>query len=45
MAPGLDEVRAAAKTIEGAVARTPFQASRTLSEIAGAALRLKFENL
>ena len=41
----IDDVRAAAKRIEGAVVRTPTLLSRTLSEIAGAEIWLKFENL
>ncbi len=40
-----DDVRAAAKTIEGQVVRTPTRYSRTLSEIAGCDIYLKFENL
>jgi threonine dehydratase len=41
----IDDVRAAARRIEGAVVRTPTLHSRTLSEIAGADIWLKFENL
>jgi len=41
----LADVRAAADAIHGAVERTPFLHSRTLSEIAGCELFLKFENL
>jgi len=41
----VDDVRAAARAIEGAVAATPCVMSRTLSEIAGAELWLKLENL
>ena len=41
----IDDVRAAAKAIERAVERTPTRLSRTLSEIAGCAIWLKFENL
>ena len=41
----LDDVRAAARTIEGEVERTPTRLSRTLSEIAGCEVWLKFENL
>ena len=41
----LDNVRAAARTIEGEVERTPTRLSRTLSEIAGCEVWLKFENL
>ncbi len=40
----LDDVRAAASRIEGAVVRTPMLRSQTLSEIAGADIWLKFEN-
>jgi len=41
----LDDVRAAEKRIAGAVVRTPTQYSRTLSEMTGANIWLKFENL
>ena len=40
----LDDVRAAAARIEGAVVRTPMLRSQTLSEIFGADIWLKFEN-
>ena len=40
----LADVRAAAKAIEGQVVRTPMRHSRTLSEIAGCDIYLKFEN-
>ncbi|QPC99361.1 MULTISPECIES: threonine ammonia-lyase [Qipengyuania] len=40
----LDDVRAAAARIEGAVVRTPMMRSQTLSEITGADVWLKFEN-
>ena len=40
-----DTVRAAAQRIAGAVVRTPMMLSRTLSEITGAEIWLKFENL
>ena len=40
----LEDVRAAAKVIEGQVVRTPMRHSRTLSEIAGCDIYLKFEN-
>ena len=40
----LEDVRAAAKVIEGQIVRTPMRASRTLSEIAGCDIYLKFEN-
>lgn len=41
----LEEIRAAAKRIHGQVERTPLRRSRTLSEITGADVWLKFENL
>jgi len=41
----LEDVRAAAKAIEGQVLRTPLRHSRTLSQIAGCDIYLKFENL
>lgn len=41
----LRDVEAAAKTIAGFVKRTNFDHSRTLSDIAGADIWLKFENL
>ena len=40
----LKDIQAAAKVIEGHVAVTPFLHSRTLSEITGAEVYLKFEN-
>ena len=43
--PTIDDIRAAAQRIEGAVIRTPMLVSRTLSEIIGAKVWLKFENL
>jgi len=43
--PTIDDIRAAAKRIEGAVVRTPMLKSRTLSERIGAEVWLKFENL
>jgi threonine dehydratase len=43
--PTLDDIRAAAERIKGAVIRTPMMKSRTLSEIADAEVWLKFENL
>lgn len=42
---GFDDVERAARRIAGQVEETPFLHSRTLSEIAGARLFLKFENL
>ena len=41
----LADVRAAAERIRGAVMRTPSHHSRTLSQIAGCDIHLKFENL
>ncbi|MEL7188617.1 MAG: threonine ammonia-lyase [Pseudomonadota bacterium] len=41
----IDHVRQAAKRIEGAVVKTPMMRSITLSEITGADIWLKFENL
>src|SRR3982750_1597532 len=40
----LKDIQGAAKVIEGHVVRTPFLHSRTLSEITGAQVWLKFEN-
>src|SRR5258705_8355569 len=41
----LEAIRAAAARIEGAVERTPFLPSQTLSRLTGCELYLKFENL
>ncbi len=41
----LEAIRAAAARIQGAVERTPFLPSRTLSRLTGCDLHLKFENL
>ena len=41
----IDDVRAAAERIRGAVVRTPTMYSKTLSDISGADIWLKFENL
>src|SRR3546814_16432073 len=41
----LDDVRAAAGRINGSVVRTPTLHSQTLSEMVGAEVWLKFENL
>jgi threonine dehydratase len=41
----LDDIRAAARRIEGSVVRTPTMLSRTLSEQTGASVYIKFENL
>jgi threonine dehydratase len=43
--PTIDDIRAAAERIKGAVIRTPMLVSRTLSDIIGAEVWLKFENL
>ena len=43
--PGLDEIRAAAATIEGVARRTPVFSSRLVSEATGAHVTLKAENL
>jgi len=43
--PTIDDIRAAAERVHGAVIRTPMLVSRTLSEIIGAEVWLKFENL
>ena len=44
-APTIDDIRRAAERIHGSVNRTPMLVSRTLSEIIGAEVWLKFENL
>ncbi len=41
----LDHIKHAARAIEGTVEKTPFLHSRTLSQITGAELHLKYENL
>jgi threonine dehydratase len=41
----LADIQAAARRIEGAVVRTPTLLSRTLSEVTGATVYVKFENL
>ena len=43
--PTIDDIRAAAERIKGSVIRTPMLVSQTLSEIVGAEVWLKFENL
>jgi threonine dehydratase len=43
--PTIEDIRAAAKRIEGSVVRTPMLMSRTLSRMVGAEVWLKFENL
>ena len=45
MAVSLEDIRAAAQRIAGAVERTPCLHSRTLSQLTGAEVWLKFENL
>ncbi len=45
MAVTIDDIKAAAVAIEGEVVATPCAHSRTLSEITGARVVLKFENL
>ena len=45
IAPTIDDIRAAARLIHGAVERTPTRHSDTLSRITGADIHLKFENL
>src|SRR2546423_14161554 len=41
----LGDIRSAAARIQGAVERTPFLPSRTLSRLTGCEVHLKFENL
>jgi threonine dehydratase len=41
----LDDIQAAASRLEGHIERTPMRHSRTLSEITGAEVWVKFENL
>jgi threonine dehydratase len=43
--PTIEDVRAAAENIRGAVERTPTHHSRTLSKLTGCEIYLKFENL
>jgi threonine dehydratase len=43
--PTIDDIRAAADRVRDAVIRTPMLVSRTLSEVVGAEVWLKFENL
>ena len=45
MAVTVDDIRRAAEAIKGQVERTPCQRSRTLSQLTGADVILKFENL
>src|SRR5688500_1670458 len=42
--PTIDDIRAAAARIDGAIIHTPTLMSRTLSDIVGAEVWLKFEN-
>src|SRR5215210_3183417 len=44
-APTIDDIRAAAQRIHGSVIHTPTLMSRTISDIVGAEIWLKFENL
>jgi len=45
MTLSIDDVRAAADRLKGHIKRTPMRRSRTLSEITGAEVWVKFENL
>ncbi|MBA4793696.1 MAG: threonine ammonia-lyase [Phenylobacterium sp.] len=45
MTLAIDDIRAAAERLNGQVERTPCRLSRTLSEITGAEVWVKFENL
>jgi threonine dehydratase len=45
MTLSLDDIRAAAERVKGHIERTPMRHSRTLSEITGAEVWVKFENL
>jgi threonine dehydratase len=45
MTVSLDDVRAAAAVIAGRIAKTPMTRARTLSDLTGAEVYLKFENL
>ena len=45
MTLSLDDIRAAAERLKGHIERTPLRHSRTLSEITGAEVWVKFENL
>jgi len=45
MSVTIDDIRAAQARLEGAVRRTPFRRSETLSKITGADVYVKFENL
>ena len=41
----LDDIKAAARRVEGSIERTPCRYSATLSQITGAEVWVKFENL
>jgi threonine dehydratase len=43
--PSLENIRAAARQIEGVVLRTPFLPAQRLSELTGASIFVKYENL
>ena len=45
MTPSLEDIRAAARRLAGAIEKTPLVHSRTLSRLTGAEVFLKFENL
>jgi threonine dehydratase len=45
MTLSLDDIRAAAERLKGRIERTPLRMSRTLSDITGAEVWVKFENL
>ena len=45
MIPSLQDIRAAARRLEGAIEKTPLVHSRTLSRLTGAEVFLKLENL
>src|SRR3954468_1799800 len=45
MTPSLEDIRAAARRLEGAIEKTPLVHSRTLSRLTGAEVFLKLENL
>ena len=43
--PTIDDIREAAKRVDGAIIHTPMMFSKTISDITGAEVWLKFENL
>jgi threonine dehydratase len=45
MTVNIDHIRATAKAIEAAVIRMPCPRSHSLSDLTGASIHLKFENL